>query len=92
MNKFTLALCDDEDFVHDRIGSLLEEFTEALHIEFILLHFYSASELIETVHRIDCLLLDMEMPEIDGIVAARKIRHQHKEYPIIILAGQTTDV
>lgn len=88
MEKYTLALCDDEDFVHNRVGGLLNKLTKIYQKEIILLHFYSIEEFIGTVNQIDCLLLDLEMPQRDRNGIAKKIWHGHRKYPIIILSNQ----
>lgn len=90
MEKYTLALCDDKDFVHNRIVDLLNKSEKIFQIEFILLHFYSITEIIEAeaTNQIDCLLLDMELQSKNLDEIAKKIWSGHRKYPIIMISNQ----
>ena len=42
----------------------------------------------EDLFDFDCLVLDYEMPDIDGIVLLKEIRSMHNDIPIIIFTGR----
>lgn len=88
MKSLTLGVCDDEEYVHVEIDRLLNEFEELTNIPHTLYHFYNTKELLETACCLDCLLLDIAIPDMDGIAAAKILRRHHKNYPIIILTSQ----
>ena len=53
---------------------------------------YNAFTLIEDIkeHHIDLVILDVMMPEIDGIQALKKIREKYN-IPVIIVSAKTAD-
>lgn len=44
MGKYYLALCDDEDFVHIGVDSVLFKLTKIFQMEFVILHIYSIAK------------------------------------------------
>jgi DNA-binding LytR/AlgR family response regulator len=80
--KLIIGLCDDEKVVHELISAKLER-------EYDLIHYYSGEELLESEATWDCLLLDIDMPEMDGIEVAKHLRHRHMTCRIIMLTGKT---
>ena len=58
-------------------------------LRFSFLHFYSAYGLLSSKEMMDCLLLDIDMPETDGIEAARQLNRKGKLYKIIIITSKT---
>ncbi|MDU1411808.1 MAG: response regulator transcription factor [Clostridium sp.] len=50
----------------------------------------NAIEILES-HRVDLILLDIMMPEIDGLTACMKIREKEK-MPIIMMSAKTEDM
>ena len=64
---FIVGICDDEMHIHDAIKEMLNEYSAANGIAVKLFHYFSAKELLEANDRLSVLLLDIEMPEIDGI-------------------------
>ncbi|HBI63211.1 MAG TPA: hypothetical protein DDY31_18725 [Lachnospiraceae bacterium] len=85
--KFVIGICDDEEYAHNKIHQLIEDYSKKRNIQCILIHFYSANEWLEDTREMDCILLDIEMPEIDGIQAAHKFLTKKTSYKIIMLTG-----
>ena len=56
-----LAICDDEQYVHDIVRGLLDDYTEEKGISYEMHHIYSAQELLSFQEEIDFLLLDIDM-------------------------------
>lgn len=83
--KVYIAVCDDEEYVHDNIRQYLEIYGEERNVDCILNHFYSASELLSFQNPFDILLLDIEMPEMDGIEAAFRLEEKGMNCKIIML-------
>lgn len=87
--KINIAVCDDEQYVHDEIKRFIRTYAEEKKIEYCLSHLYSANELLSFPNFIDILLLDIEMPEMDGIEAAYKLNDKGMDCKIIMLTCRT---
>lgn len=84
-----IALCDDNIEELSRISSLLEDYRRKRNNSITYEAFHSATELLETMRerRFDLLLLDILMPGVTGIDAAKEIRHSDSKIPIIFLTS-----
>lgn len=83
-----IGVCDDEGFVYEEAERLLQIFSEKYQVKCSLRFFNSAKELLENGGGFDCLLLDIQMPELDGIAVARLLRKSGENYPIIMLTNR----
>lgn len=84
-----IAVCDDNTDELSRISSLLEDYCSNRQSSITYELFNSAFELLETmkVSKFDLLLLDILMPGITGMEAAKEIRRSDNEIPIIFLTS-----
>ena len=84
-----IAICDDNIDELFRISSLLENYRRECNSSITYEAFHSATELLETLksRNFDMLILDILMPGITGMEAAREIRHSNNEIPIIFLTS-----
>ncbi len=84
-----IAVCDDNLEELSRISSLLEDYCRERNNSVTYEAFHSAMDLIETmkVRQFDLLLLDILMPGITGMDAAKEIRRSDSEIPIIFLTS-----
>lgn len=84
-----IAICDDNIDELSRISSLLEDYRRECNSSITYEAFHSAIELLETLksRNFDLLILDILMPGITGIEAAKEIRHSDNEIPIIFLTS-----
>ncbi len=84
-----IAVCDDNLDELSRISSLLEDYSRELDSSVTYEAFHSATELIETIRirRFDLLLLDILMPGITGMEAAKELRQSDNDIPIIFLTS-----
>ena len=87
-NVLAVGLCDDESHTHDTINTMLLAYSEINDIRFNIVHYYSAQELLTADDKLDFLLLDIDMPEMDGIEAASRLRKKGVEYKIVMLTGK----
>jgi len=81
----TALYVEDELDVLQNISELLSNF---FHV------FYTASDgesgyEIFLEHKIDVILVDIELPKMNGIELIKKIRKTHKEIPIVIISAYT---
>lgn len=86
-----IAICDDENFyirkVKEVITSIISRYKEGYEIN----EFHSGEELINCYkkngNRCDVVLLDIDMPGMNGIETAKKIREKDEEVLIVFLTG-----
>lgn len=83
-----IGICDDEKFVHEEVAELIQIFCKKYHEKYSLFSFTSAEQLLKSTEKLDCLLLDIQMPGLDGISAAKLLRKKGKNYPIIMLTSR----
>ncbi|MBN3035393.1 MAG: response regulator transcription factor [Bacteroidales bacterium] len=83
MKKIRVIIADDHHLIIDGIRSLLEEADDIA----IVGEASNGRELIELLFLVsaDVILLDVEMPVMNGIEAARNIKTNHRDVRIIIL-------
>jgi two-component system LytT family response regulator len=89
MNEvLNLALCDDEKHIHEAVSEMLQEYAQEMQCEWNILHLYSAKELLDAKEEIPILLLDIDMPGMDGIEAAIHLMESGRESKIIMLTSK----
>ena len=84
----TLLIIDDDDDLREALAEQL-----ALHEEFVPRQAANATDGIRMGRdsRIDLILLDVDLPDMDGREACRLLRKAGGSTPIIMLTGQTSD-
>tara|TARA_R110002051_G_scaffold228029_2_gene290279 strand:- start:28125 stop:28841 length:717 start_codon:yes stop_codon:yes gene_type:complete len=84
----TILIVDDDDDLRD---ALVEQFD--LHEEFQTLSARNAGEGMTAARdqRADLILLDVDLPDMDGRDACRLMRKNGVTAPIVMLTGQNTD-
>lgn len=83
-----IGLCDDEKHVHEDILKIIEKYQRERECSVELIHYFSAGELLGAEEEVQILLLDIDMPQMDGIEAAYQLREQGKECRIIMLTSK----
>lgn len=83
--KVYLALCDNDRHIHAEVRQLLQMYEEERNVICVLNQIYSTEELISVQDSFDILLLEMEMPEMDGMEAARRLQDSGIDCKIIML-------
>ena len=86
--ELVVGLCDDEQHVHNTVEKMLQRYAENNHIALRVVHYHSAKQLLDENDELDVLLLDIEMPEMDGIEVGYQLREQNVEYKIIMLTAR----
>jgi DNA-binding response OmpR family regulator len=83
---FTVLVCDDDIAILNSVKIFLQQ--EGYNV----LTASNGREALEVIsaNEIHCLVLDIMMPEMDGLSAMLKIREQHN-FPIILLSAKSED-
>jgi FixJ family two-component response regulator len=83
----TVGVIDDDFQVRESIGSLLEA---AGHVPQV---FSPAEEFLERGEpgEVECLIIDVRMPGMDGIELQQRLRVEHASLPIIFISGHLDD-
>jgi len=78
-----VAVVDDDQSVLRSLEYLLESADYAVRL------FASGQELLDSgcLLRIDCLISDIDMPDMDGFELLRLVRAQRPGFPIILITG-----
>lgn len=85
--KRLIAVVDDHEPFRTGICALLERHG------YRTCHFESVPRFIASgaMLKIDCLVLDIAMPEIDGLALHDCLRHTNYEFPILLCTGSDRD-
>ena len=82
-----IAVCDDEEKFRDQAKSMIDKISGSLDI--VVDTYSNGYKLLEVFDRnpYDVLFLDIEMPAMDGITLAKKLRENSDKIYIIFLTG-----
>ena len=85
-----LAIVDDESAYRRHIVEMIDSFYGKSEVSCYL--YSDGSELLrsfENGFKLDAVFLDIEMNDVDGMTAAKKVREYSKDIPIIFLTSHT---
>lgn len=69
-----IAVCDDEKQVRLRLLTIIQQYFSEIKREVWVAGFKRGQELLSAKVRFDIIFLDIEMPELNGIETAKKLR------------------
>lgn len=83
MSNYPIYLVDDEDAVRRSIGFLLK--TSGHHVA----AFENGKEFLKQSHSLDpgCVLLDVQMPEINGLQVQEELHDAGIAFPVVVMTG-----
>lgn len=88
MDSIRLVVCDDESVVHEQVRELLEAYAKRENICLDIRDCYSGDELVDMSEECDVLLLDIDMPGMNGIQAAERLLAAGRAPHIIMLTAK----
>ena len=78
-----IAICDDEKKYREETINCIKEYNATIE----LVEFEDGSELVHTKENFDLILLDVEMPQLDGVTAAKLLRKRKVNAEIVFLTS-----
>ena len=88
MQEIRVLICDDEELIHQKAEELIKTYDKTNEYVFKVFHCYSGEELINFSIEYDVLMLDIDMPDKDGIEAARILLKNGYNPQIIMLSSK----
>ena len=85
MNAISVLIADDHTLFREGIKSILKEETD-IKVE---IEAGSGEEIMEKLEKqnIDIILMDIDMPQMDGVMATRKVKEKFPATKVLILSG-----
>ena len=92
--RLRVAVCDDDEASLGIISSSLKDVFAAHGVDAVTSLFSSAEELAKVIptRRYDLLLLDIDMPGLDGITFAKRLREQRDRVDIMYISSREDKV
>lgn len=84
-NKIRIALAEDNEMLAFSIQEKLELFDEEIEFRFRAANARQLLTMLKTDHAVDVILMDIEMPEMDGIEGTEIIAQKYPQIKVIIL-------
>lgn len=85
MDKYLVSICDDDNIIHRMVKKYL---SEKYGEQIMLRHYFDPIDIINEAKDQSIVLMDIDMPNMDGILAASKLRKTNKELVIIMLTSK----
>lgn len=82
--KIKIAIVDDNTFLIKAVEEKLS-FFEDLNVKFTAMHGEDLLEQLESNHNLDLILMDIEMPIMNGIEATQSVKQKYPHIKIIML-------
>ena len=82
-----IAICDDNENIIEELKDIIQEFFSVKNIPLELYCFCDGKELISTGEKFDLAIVDIEMPEVNGMEAAKYVQSENENAVIIIVTS-----
>lgn len=78
-----VAICDDEKIYREETKNCIKEYDASIEV----VEYQDGSELLDVKESFDLILLDIEMPQMDGMTAAKLLRKRKVDAEIVFLTS-----
>lgn len=82
-----VAVVEDETEYRGLIQEMVGRYAKEYDLQIQITAFQDGRELVQNYHKFDILLMDIEMPHLNGMEAAQKIRELDKEVVIVFITN-----
>lgn len=82
-----IAICDDEQNFRDELKSILGEYKANRRLNIDIFEYSNGEELLKSDYAFDMVFLDYQMPCLDGLEAARKLRAKNVTASIVFVTS-----
>lgn len=82
-----VAVCDDEEYMVDRIESYVLKFGADKHIGFKIYKFYNGEALANSEIEFDLVFLDIKMQGLDGLETGKLLKERNMAVPIVYITS-----
>lgn len=83
-----IAICDDEQFFVDEENNIISNYLNSKKLKYEILSYISGQELLKSdINKYDIIFLDMEMPGMDGMEVAMKLRDKGVNAEIVFVTA-----
>lgn len=91
MKQMIIGVCDDEPYFLELICNMLVRFSMENKYDLVVRRYVGADALLNDyilqVNKFDIIILDIEMPKVNGMEAARQLRESGYDGEIIFVTG-----
>ncbi len=82
-----IAICEDEKVIAENLADTVEDFFKSIDIECDINSFFDAETFLNCEELYDLLFLDCQLPDMNGIDLAKKMREKEDKTEIIFLTA-----
>ena len=91
-----IAICEDDKIFINRLKDIVESYFTTNDYEVDIHLFFDGEDLVEEIEieesKYDVIFLDIDMPILDGINAARMLREMDKDFILVFLTSLDEEV
>lgn len=88
LKEINLAIVEDEKTAKEKVTGLIERYSLSHNVKIRIDHFYNAVNFLESYRSgYDIILMDIELPGMDGMKASRKLRARDENVIIIFVTN-----
>ncbi len=84
-----IAICDDDKKIRKEVTQICSRYLNQRNYKFDISIFTDGKDLTKSIIDYSIIFLDIEMPKVDGITAAKMIREHYKNTKIIFITNHT---